>query len=101
MREALDDMDDDDVIGRTASLILGDDYKEVKDRVALACLVRGTVLRIQLEAVSIKTVSSPVVVFYTRKHGFATGSYSFYNGVEFFPSETLHEVPACGLEKRH
>lgn len=36
MREALDDTDDDDVIGRTASLYLSDDYKEVKDRVVLA-----------------------------------------------------------------
>lgn len=44
MREALDDTGDDDVIGRTASLYLSDDYKEVKERVALAWFSSRAVL---------------------------------------------------------
>lgn len=44
MREALDDPDDDDVIGRTASLYLSDDYKEVKERVVLAWFSSRAVL---------------------------------------------------------
>lgn len=36
MREVQDDTGDDDVIGRTASLYLSDDYKEVKEGVVLA-----------------------------------------------------------------
>lgn len=44
MREALDNMDgcpdpQDDVISRTASLYLSDDYKEVKERVVLAWFI--------------------------------------------------------------
>lgn len=45
MREALDNVDDDDdVMGRTASLYLSDHYKEVKDEVVLARFSTGVVI---------------------------------------------------------
>lgn len=45
MREALDNVDDDhDVMGRTASLYLSDDYKEVKDQVVLAWFSTAVVI---------------------------------------------------------